>query len=193
MANSFLDPQGLYDPRKRFAFTNITDEIFTSYWDKVPINVKPHETIEISVTTPIVGVGHALAIKMTGELVNKIMMDEAKLDELAHQNVPYYRSPKGGAWGIPNARKVWEDKILRELNPDEESPAIQAIRNQMKKEILTGEEKQNIEPVKVPTSIEEFADITKKTESEVKAPAKIKKLGRPKKNATPISTTSQTE
>ena len=182
MPNSFLEPNGLFNPTLRFAFTNITDEDFVSYWDKVPIHVKPHETIELSAMTPIPGAGHALAVKMTGELVNKIMINEAKMDELAHENVPYYRSPKGGAWGIPALRKVWEDKILRELKPDEESPAIQAMRNQMKKEILTGgEEKQSAQPPPVPKSIEEFADLTKKSEpAPLKPEAKVVKIRKPR-------------
>lgn len=194
MANSFLEPQGLYNPSLRFAFTNITDENFTSYYDKVPITVKPHETIEISISTPIVGAGHQLAIKMTGELVDKIMIGEAKMDETNNKNAlnPYYRSPKGTSLGVPQARKVWEDQILRELAPDEESPAIQQMRNQMKKELLGDVEKkaEQTEPMKIPSSIEDFAQLrTDKPQEVVKQPAKVKKI----KNETTKSATTKAE
>ena len=179
MANSFLQPKGLFNPSLRFAFTNISDEDFISHWDKVPVTVKAHETIELSVTTPIPGVsGHALAVKFTGELVDKIMINEAKMDELKSKDINY-RSPKGTSLGVPAVRKVYEDQILRELSIDEESPAIQSLRNQMKKEILSGgKEKQTTLPptTTAPKSVEDFADLTKKTEQEVKKPAKTQKI-----------------
>jgi hypothetical protein len=179
---SFLeDIGGLYNPTLRFAFTNITEEDFTSYWGGVPIIVKPRETIEISNTTPIPGAGHALALKMTGELVDKIMIGNIKLDEAAKKD-PYYRSPEGSSLGVPAARKIWEDQILRQLAPDEESPSIQVMRKQMMEEIKTGTSAQvSKEPVKGPGSLEEFADLTAKTPQETKPPVKVKKLGRPRK------------
>ncbi len=180
MANSFLHVTGLYNPSARYAFTNITDEDFTSFWDKIPITVKPHETIELSITTPIPGVnGQALAVKMTGELVDFIMINEAKADELAHKDIPYYRSPKGSSLGIPGARKPYEDQILKELAVDEESPAIQSMRKQLKEEILGGsEQKQSVEPPPVPSQ-EEFAEIKavgNKEPEVIKKPAKTRKL-----------------
>lgn len=188
MPKSFLDVQGLYNPSLRFAFTNITTEAFTSYWNGVPIVIKAGETIEISNITPIPGAGHAIAVKMTGEMVDKIMMDEAKMDEI-RVNTPYYRSPKGTSLGVPAARKPIEDQILRELSPEEESPAIQTIRKQLLEEIQAGgDEKQTTAPVHIPTSIEEFADINNVSkEPAIERPAKVKKLGRPRKNEVAIS------
>lgn len=184
MANSFLEPNGLYDPSKRFAFTNITDEDLISLWAKIPIKVKAHETIEIGPATPIIGVGHALAIKMTNELVDKIIMNEAKLDELKHPNEPYYRSNIALTAGVPAARKVYEDKILRELEVGEDSPAIQAMRSQLKEEILSGGELNREKPVPPPSKVEEFAQLKRVAEpTPEKAPAKVKKL-RAKKNET---------
>jgi hypothetical protein len=180
MPNSFLEPEGLFNPALRFAFTNITDDVFVSYWDKIPITVKPHETIEIGPTTPIVGVGHALAVKMTGELVDKIMINLAKMDELNHKDIPYYRSPDGTAMGVPAARQVWEVKILRELKSDEDSPSLQSLRNQLKEEILSrGDAHREPAPI-MPKSIEEFADLTKKPEEVKKPEAKVKKVRKPK-------------
>ncbi len=156
---SFLEPEGLYNPALRFAFTNITSEPFTSKWGGVPINVSSLETIEISNNTPIPGAGHALAVKMTKELVDKIMIDDVKMDELK-ANTPYFRSPKGPSLGVPAARKVWEDKILRELNSDEESPSIIAMRKRLLSEIESGNnEKRSTEPPMIPTSLDSFATI----------------------------------
>jgi len=176
MANSFLEPNGLFNPALRFAFTNISDDVFTSYWDKVPIVVKPYETIEISSNNPIPGVtGQALAVKMTCELVDKIMIGEAKMDEMKHKE-PYFRSPKGSSLGVPAARKLWEDKILRELGFDEESPAIKTMRNQLKEEILSGGDKNRVQDTPMPSSVQEFADLTKKETPVVKKAVRVKKI-----------------
>lgn len=178
MPRSFLEVEGLYNPSLRFAFTNITESDFTTHWDKVPITVKPGETIEISNTTPIPGAGHALAIKMTGEMVDKIILGEAKEDEL-QKNQPYYRSPKGSSLGVPAYRKTYEDQILRQLDPDEESPAIQILRKQMRAEIEAGVsgERPQAQPVHVPSSLEEFAELTaNKTVVAEKKPAKTRKV-----------------
>lgn len=180
---SFLDPEGLFNPSLRFAFTNITSEVFTSRWDGIPIVVEPGVTIEISNTTPIPGAGHAIAVKMTREMVDNIMIGDAKLDE-AQKNQPYYRSPRGSSLGVPAARKPFEDQILRELAPEEESPAIQIMRKQILEEIETGiSQKPNAEPVHGPASVAEFADIaTSQPTPEITTPAKVKKVGRPRKN-----------
>jgi hypothetical protein len=181
MPKSFLEVNGVYQPGLRFAFTNISDENFTSYWDKVPIIVKPHETIEISDITPLPGraMGHNLAIKMTTELVDKIMINEIKMDEVA-KNQPYYRSPQASSLGVPGARKPWEDKILREMEPDEESPAILMMKKQLKEEILSGGQAEaSKEPVSVPTSISEFSEIKPGGQVEKKEevkPAKTKTI-----------------
>lgn len=180
---SFLEVEGLYNPTLRFAFTNITNEEFVSYWDGVPIKVPAGETIEVSNVTPIPGAGHAIAVKMTGEMVDKIMIDEVKLEE-SRVNTPYYRSPKAGSLGVPAARKVWEDQILRELAPDEESPAIQSIRKQLLQELSNPNEKQTVEPIAIPTSIDAFAQIAEnnqKIPEQPKAAAPVKRMGRPPK------------
>lgn len=149
---SFLDVKnGLYDPSKRFAFTNITAEVFESAWDGQKIIVNPSQTIELT---------HHLAVKLTGELVDKIMIGNAKLDELQHKE-PYFRSPQGTSLGVPAARKVWEDQILRELQVDEESPEIQIMRAKIREELISDMKKEpSKEGVTAPTSVGEFADAT---------------------------------
>ena len=127
MPSSFLEPVGLFNPLARYAFTNITDEDFTSKWDGQVIGpIKPRQTIELP---------HHLAVKLTKEMVDSIMIGKAKLDEVS-VNQPYYRSPQGSAIGVPAARKVWEDQILRELQVDEESPEIQVMRAKIREELI---------------------------------------------------------
>lgn len=192
MSRSFLEVEGIYLPGKRYAFTNITDEDFTSHWAKVPIVIKAHETIEVSDITPIPGssMGQNLAIKMTIELTDKIIIGNAKMDEVA-KNQPYYRSPIASNLGIPNYRKQFEDQILRELEADEDSPAMQYMREKLKQEILSGnsQEASREDVLKsVPNvnlkagNIDGFSEITKKNETieEVKKPAKTKKVKVPK-------------
>ncbi len=166
--SSFLDVKnGLYDPSKRFAFTNITSEPFVSAWDGQPITVQPSQTIELT---------HHLAVKLTGELVDKIMIGNAKMDEL-QSNQPYFRSPKGTSLGVPAARKVWEDQILRELEVDEESPEIQIMRAKIREEIMTDlKAEPSDEKVPVPTGIAEFADLDKTETKEAKKPLKVKTI-----------------
>ncbi len=148
-----------------------------SEWAGVPITVLPGETIEISYMTPIPDVGQALAEKMTKELVDKIMIDDIKMEEV-EKNQPYYRSPRGMSLGVPAARKIWEDQIIREIEPDEESPALQTLRNKMRQEILTSkDEKSTVQSVHIPTGLGEFADLDKSVPTKtVKKAAKTKVL-----------------
>lgn len=172
---SLLAPNGLYNPALRFAFTNITDEDLTSYWGGQPIVVKAGQSVELS---------HHLAVKLTKELVDRIMQGEAKLDELNYykQNpntAPnLYRSPKGPMAGVPAARKVWEDKICRLMGQDEESPEIQVMKAELKAEILANMNKEpSKEPVSIPSSIEAFSQIGKEeAKPEPKPAMRLKKL-----------------
>lgn len=132
--------EGVYNPALRFAFTNITDEDFVSAWNNSPIIIKAHQTVELP---------HHLADKLTDELVDKIMIGEAKMEEL-EKNQQYYRSPKGISLGIPAARKPWEDKIVRQMEVDEESPELQVIRAQIREELTN--DLQNAQQPKQPAS-----------------------------------------
>lgn len=149
---------GLYNPMLKFAFTNITKDDFTSYWDKSPIVIKAGQTV----TLP-----HHLADKMTDELVNKIMTTEVKTNEVKYykenpNTAPnFYRAPS--SLGVPAARKVWEDKIVRRLEVDEESPEMQVMRATIKAELTAdmAKQKSNKPPV-IPRGAEEFAEIKPK-------------------------------
>lgn len=155
--SSFLTPkEGLYDPLKRFAFTNITAEPFTFSWDKIPMTVKPSETVELP---------HHLAVHATGQLVDKIMIEGIKVEEDAmkkEKNDPYFRHPKASSLGVPAARKVYEDKIIRQLAVDEESPYVAQMRMRIKEELSRD---MKAEPAKAMSSmspsVSEFAEISK--------------------------------
>lgn len=171
---SLLHPTGIYNPVLRFAFTNITEEEFTSAWDGSPIKVPAGATIELS---------HHLAVKLTKELVDKIMIGNAKLNELEHYSKNpntqpnMYRAPS--SLGVPAARKIWEDQICRQLEVDEESPQIQVMRAQIKAELMAdlNTETSKANPLEnAPRSIEEFADLSSKPEVKPKAPIKVKQI-----------------
>lgn len=170
-----LHPEGLFNPTLRFAFTNITDEDFTSYWAGQPIIVKAGQSVELT---------HHLAVKMTKEMVDKIMQGEAKLDEVNYyKNNPntapnMYRSPIGSMMGVPSARKEWEDKVCRLMSQDEESPEMVLMKTQLRDEILAGvnKEKQTDAPVHIPTSLSEFSELGKETPKEEKPPMRLKKV-----------------
>lgn len=159
--------QGVFNPVQRFAFTNITAEDFVSKWDGQPIIVKAGQTVELP---------HHLADKLTDELVNKIMIGNVKLAEVEYyKNNPntapnFYRAPS--SLGVPAARKVWEDKIVRELAVDEESPEIAVMRAQIREELQRDMQAEvSKAPPPVPTGAE-FAEIK---EGAVSAPAPEKK------------------
>lgn len=162
MQHDTLHPEGLYNPTLRFAFTNITDEEFTSFWGGQPIAIKPGKTVELT---------HHLAVKLTKELVDKIMQGLTRIGGEQTKK-------EGTSLGVPSARKIWEDRIVKELRPDEESPEIQVMRAELKAEILAQQNKeQRSEPVHVPTSLEEFADLTvKNAPKEAKKPLKVKQI-----------------
>lgn len=172
MPQSFMQPEGIYDPTLRFAFTNITEEDFVSAWDGNPMTVPPGASIEVP---------QYLAVKFTGELVDKIMISEVKLDEVTHyKNNPNaaintYRGPS--SLGVPAARKVWEDQICRQLAVDEESPQMQVIRAQIRAELQDDLNTEvTKEPPHIPSSLDEFADLTATPTKVVKPPLKVKKI-----------------
>lgn len=164
--------EGLFDPSRRFAFTNITKEDFVSAWGGAPIVIKAGDTVELS---------HHLANKLVDELVDKIMIGDAKMNEVeyykANPNTTpnSYRAPS--SLGVPLARKEWEDKIVRELAVDEESPEIAVIRAEVKQEILRDMSKENAAAaIPVPTTVSEFADLDNKTPIVKKASLRLKKV-----------------
>lgn len=167
--------EGIYNPALRFAFTNITDRVFESKWNGQPITIQPGQTVELP---------HHLANKLTDELVDSIMIGAAKLNEIefykANPNTAPNMYRAASSLGVPQARKIWEDLIVRPLAVDEESPEIQIIRAQIKEELLADQsQEKSVADVPVPTGIEEFAEIKSggfKPEKPVKKPLKLKQI-----------------
>lgn len=157
MSSNLSVKNGIYDPSKRFAFTNITDRDFTFHWGGNPITVKPKDTVEMP---------HHLAVLATGKLVDQIMLGEAREDELtmrAANKDPYWRSPKGISVGVPAAREPYETKILRELAPDEENPQTAIMRAKMREELQRDLSAENAAPVsRMAVAPEQFAPISNK-------------------------------
>lgn len=181
--------QGIYNPMLKFAWTNITEEQFISAWNGEPIKIPAGHTVELP---------HHLAAKLTKELVDKIMIGNAKLTEIEYyqknQNAMpnTYRAPS--SLGVPAARKIWEDQICHLMAPDEESPQTQLMRIKIKEELLRDlkAEPSSGSPLDNAPKLTEFADLTTTHEKtiEVKPEVKLKEVkprGRPKKttNETP--------
>jgi hypothetical protein len=174
---NILNPEGLYNPLLKFAFTNITETPFEIIWDgKIVTTLKAGETVELN---------HYLAVACTKRLVDMIMIGNAKLDELTYyKNNPNmqpntYRAPN--ALGVPSARKVWEDQICRVMDTDEESPQVQIMRATIREELMKDLQAQPSQgsPLEgAPARVEDFADLTKpKVEEEVTpSPIKVKKI-----------------
>lgn len=161
---------GIFDPSLRFAFTNITEEPFEVVWNgNVVTTIKAGQSVELP---------HYLAVKCTKELVDKIMIANAKLNEVEfYRNNPNampntYRAPS--SLGVPSARKVWEDKICRLMETDEESPQVQLIRSQIREELMNDlkAEPSGGSPLDNAPRLEEFADLDNKEEEK---PKKAKK------------------
>jgi hypothetical protein len=180
--NNVLNPDsGVYNPLLRFAFTNITEEPFEIRWNGEHVTtVQKDQTVELP---------HHLAVVCTKQLVDKIMIANAKLSEIEfYQKNPNMQSNSfraSSSLGVPSARKVWEDRICRVMEVDEESPQVQIMRAQIKAELqadLSAQPSQGSPLDNAPKSISEFADLTKKEEKEEKQSSiKVRTVGRPPK------------
>lgn len=147
MSSNIEVKNGIYDASKRFAFTNIRDTDFTFKWDGKPITVKAGETIELP---------HHLAVLATLQLTDEIMIKGFK----ESNPDPLKPSPQGTSLGVPAARAYWEQKILRELEVDEESPQITIMRMKIKEELERDLNKEKSKPVEsIAVGQSEFAEL----------------------------------
>ncbi len=148
---------GIYDPTRRFAFTNITKEDFTFTWDGQPITIKSGDTVELP---------HHLAVLATGRLVDDIMIGEInEATRKAKEVNPAYLAPnQAGKLGVPGARKPYEDKILKELPRDTDSSQFKILQSQAVEALKADIEKST--PAKKISKIdvnpEEFAGVKQK-------------------------------
>lgn len=121
----------IFNPNRRFAWTNITDEDFTAQWDgQVIMTIKPNQTVELP---------HHLANKFTDELVDRIIIGDIKKEEdkMAKNNPNVIaRSKRGMSLGVPETRKVYEDKIVKEIEVDLNDPQVALMRAQVRETVM---------------------------------------------------------
>lgn len=167
--------QGVYNPAQRYNVTNILDEDFTTYWNKLPVTIAKGKTISVP---------EYLADKMVDEMVDKIMLAQVKANEEAYYKANpntapnNYRAPN--SMGVPAARKVWEDKIVEKLPMEEGSTEAQLLRLQIKEQLETDlKAEASTDPVAVPQSaVGNFSQESLKEFAEIKSgnePVKKKK------------------
>lgn len=129
--SSFLDrKQGIYDLTKTYAVKNITDKPFTFRWNSNPMTIQPGKELNMP--------EHFMIVAVT-KMVDEIMQEETRIEEVSMRKElrdPYWRSPKGISMGVPAARKVYEDKIVREVQLDDSDPQTQIRKVQLKEEIM---------------------------------------------------------
>lgn len=129
--SSFLDKKsGVYDITKTYAVKNITDKPFTFRWNSNPMTIQQGKELNMP--------EHFMIVAVT-KMVDEIMQEETRVEEVEMRKQlrdPYWRSPKGIALGVPAARKVYEDKIVREVKLDESDPQTQVRKVQLKEEIM---------------------------------------------------------
>jgi hypothetical protein len=102
--------QGMFDPTKRYAFTNITDEVFQFGWNGVTIDVAPKETVELP---------QYLAYQAVNKIIDQMIMSKNKkdLDKVRETNPNYLTPPGAGMMGIPAYRETFEKMVVREIAP----------------------------------------------------------------------------
>lgn len=195
MARSLLiKDQGKYDVATRWAFTNISDVPFMSRWNSQPIRVEAGETIEVSDSTPIFGLGNGDAIgrKMTIELCDQILSTRAhkELEKAMRKNPALVRrtfqSEADIQFKSPTARKVLEDQILVRL-PDEMTAEQMVGMRQMQADQIRQDMMKERSATPAGINANMIVDATGVKEAEgsnplktIKAPAATKKITKAK-------------
>ena len=149
--------QGMFDPTKRYAFTNITEELFQFGWNGVTIDVAPKETVELP---------QYLAYQAVNKMIDQLIMSKNKkdLDKIRETNPAYLTPPGAGMMGIPAYRLTFESAIVRELPPkagaDAKLDIIRAKEQIMSDIKRSQEETKPIETIKVVQT--EFSELNEK-------------------------------
>ncbi len=106
----------------------------------------------------------------TTKLVDKIMISKYKQEEESGINVTKDGRHKFGlSLGVPAARKVYEDQIVRELQVDEESPQIAILRSQIRDQVMADIENGSkksapVESVVASVGLENFSNVQRSSE-----------------------------
>ncbi len=163
--SSYLDFEGVYDPRRNFAITNWSDEDFSIFW-----------------TTEIVG-GNGLIdgpkveyTVLAGEVktfpmylayyIAKNLVDR-EMYKIAAKATPDSKERERLEFAVANKdlRKPFEDKTMQEVIAGQESPEIKAMRAKIRQELVESGElptmssEINLNP---DGSEKEFADVPRK-------------------------------
>jgi len=173
--SSYLDFEGLYDPKRTFAVTNWSDEDIQVNWkDETGDNFYTLHKGEVK-TYP-----QYLAYFITKELVDREMYkDAAKLPNNPDGSYTKARERAEMAVANKDMRKPYEDKTIQEVIEGQESPEVTAMRAKIREQLiqegtLSSEMNNNADG----SEKEEFADVPKK---------EAKKPGRPKKSAEEVN------
>lgn len=126
MSSNLTKKEGIYDPTKRGAFTNWSDEDFTGVWAGEKILIAKGKTV----TLP-----EHLAIKFTNEFVTREMVKEDIAKFVPNAKAEVYGQSERTLTGIPAARAPFEAKTLKWLDRSEESPEMQLLRMQVFEEV----------------------------------------------------------
>lgn len=162
--SSFLDKKdGMFDPLKRYAFTNIDNEDYVFQWGGIKTMVEPGETIELP---------EYLALHATRGLVDKLMQQKSHNETLEKQKInPMYLAPQGaGFMGVPMQRKPYEDRILKEIPMDKTTDRTLDIKRQkVKEQLLADLSAQPSALGSLPTAtMDEFVEV-----GDAKSPAQV--------------------
>lgn len=143
--------EGMYNPTLRFAFTNVQDNEFVSYWGGKQYRIKPHQSVKLP---------HHLAVKFTKEIVDRILQEKGKAATMGH----------------PLVREPIENEVLKIL-PSEDSAEMEVIRQEFIEQIkgdVSAQPGVPVEPIIAPKM--DFEDLTPRVSE-----TPIAKKGRPKK------------
>lgn len=150
--------QGMYDPTKRYAFTNPTEDVFKFQWNGVEVEVASKETIELP---------QYLAVLATTKIIDQMMTEvERKKTEKIREVQPAYIAPNGaGMLGIPAARLPYEKMVIRELAPKTGSDAkLDIIRMKEQVEADIKRSKSEIQPIESVTATVSKGDFSELNE-----------------------------
>lgn len=138
--SSHLDlKEGIYNPLRRFAVTNTNDEMYELKWDgKVVARLQPGDTVELP---------HHLAVIAATQIADLVIMKEVVADEKENKSIPGYRSKIAYKLQVPDARKPYEDKIIKEIEVDTEAPQFQVIVAQKREELLSNLQQENAKSI----------------------------------------------
>lgn len=147
---SYLDFEGKYDANRRFVVTNWLPTVHESFWDSQPITIPSGGMYECD---------HAIAYKLTKEIVDKAMYAEAQeVFKKAGGNDAYAQKMLERAEMAllsRDLRKPYEDKTLAEIKAGEENPIMAKMRAEIRKEEqdrLYNEKAVNTPPAEIPTA-----------------------------------------